>query len=94
MTVSVFARGNQFLRQGKLEGAIAIEEKAIELNPQFAWSYQNLGDAFSVYKPSSRNRFSPRNPVSGVSRAMASQNPGENDRIMEFGQKFQVLQDS
>ena len=39
MTVSVFARGNQFLRQGKLEGAIAIEEKAIELNPQFAWFY-------------------------------------------------------
>ena len=91
MTVSVFARGNQFLRQGKLEEAIASYEKAIELNPQFAWSYQNLGDAFSVYKPSSRNRFSPRNPVSGVSRAMASQNPGENDRIMEFGQKFQVL---
>ena len=94
MTVSVFARGNQFLRQGKLEEAIASYEKAIELNPQFAWSYQNLGDAFSVYKPSWRNRVSPRNRVSGVLRAMASQNPGENDRIMEFGQKFQVLQDS
>ena len=91
MIVSVFARGNQFLREGRLEEAIASYQKAIELNPQFAWSYQNLGDAFSVYKPSSRNRFSPRNPVSGVSRAMASQNPGENDRIMEFGQKFQVL---
>ena len=72
MTVSVFARGNQFLRQGKLEEAIASYEKAIELNPQFAWSYQNLGDAFSVYKPSWRNR------VSGVSRAIAPQNPGEN----------------
>ena len=45
MTVSVFARGNQFLRQGKFEEAIASYEKAIELNPQFAWSYQNLGDA-------------------------------------------------
>ena len=94
MTANAFTTGNQLLRDGKLEEAIASYEKAIELNPQFAWSYQNLGDAFSVYKPSSRNRFSPRNPVSGVSRAMASQNPGENDRIMEFGQKFQVLQDS
>ena len=45
MTVSVFARGNQFLRQGKLEEAIASYEKAIELNPQFAWSYQSLGEA-------------------------------------------------
>ena len=45
MTVSVFARGNQFLRQGKLEEAIASFQLAIELNPQFAWSYQNLGDA-------------------------------------------------
>ena len=39
MTVSVFARGNQLLRQGKLEEAIASDEKAIELNPQFAWFY-------------------------------------------------------
>ena len=39
MTVSVFARGNQFLRQGKFEEAIASYEKAIELNPQFAWFY-------------------------------------------------------
>ncbi|MDE5085054.1 MAG: tetratricopeptide repeat protein, partial [Trichodesmium sp. St18_bin1] len=45
MTVSIFARGNQLLRQGKLEEAIASYEKAIELNPQFASSYQNLGDA-------------------------------------------------
>ena len=45
MTVSVFARGNQFLRQGKFEEAIASYEKAIELNPQFAWSYQSLGEA-------------------------------------------------
>ena len=45
MTVSVFARGNQFLREGRLEEAIASYQKAIELNPQFAWSYQNLGDA-------------------------------------------------
>ena len=45
MTVSVFARGNQFLQQGKLEEAIASYQKAIELNPQFASSYQNLGDA-------------------------------------------------
>ena len=39
MTVSVFARGNKFLRQGKLEEAITSYEKAIELNPQFAWFY-------------------------------------------------------
>ena len=45
MIVSVFARGNQFLREGRLEEAIASYQKAIELNPQFAWSYQNLGDA-------------------------------------------------
>ena len=39
MTVSVFARGNQFLREGRLEEAIASYQKAIELNPQFAWFY-------------------------------------------------------
>ncbi|MCL2932613.1 MAG: tetratricopeptide repeat protein [Trichodesmium sp. MAG_R03] len=45
MTVTAFTTGNQLLREGQLEEAIASYEKAIELNPQFAWCYQNLGDA-------------------------------------------------
>ena len=45
MTANAFTTGNQLLREGKLEEAIASYEKAIGLNPQFAWSYQNLGDA-------------------------------------------------
>ncbi|ABG52354.1 Tetratricopeptide TPR_2 [Trichodesmium erythraeum IMS101] len=46
MTLTAFAIGNKLLREGKLEEAIASYEKAIELNPQFAWSYQNMGHAF------------------------------------------------
>ena len=45
MTLTAFAIGNKLLREGKLEEAIASYEKAIELNPQFAWSYQKLGEA-------------------------------------------------
>ena len=40
-----FTTGNQLLREGKLESAIASYEKAIELNPQSAWLYRNLGEA-------------------------------------------------
>ena len=40
-----FEKRCTLLRQGKLEEAIASYQNAIELNPQFAWSYQNLGDA-------------------------------------------------
>ncbi len=43
--MTAFATGNKFLREGKLEEAIASYEKAIEANPQFASSYQNLGEA-------------------------------------------------
>ena len=39
MTLTAFAIGNKLLREGKLEEAIASYEKAIELNPQFAWFY-------------------------------------------------------
>ncbi|MGD1712190.1 tetratricopeptide repeat protein [Dapis sp. BLCC M172] len=42
--MTAFATGNQLLREGKLEEAIASYQKAIESNPQFAWSYQNLGE--------------------------------------------------
>jgi len=43
--MTAFATGNQLLREGKLEEAIASYQKAIESNPQFASSYQNLGEA-------------------------------------------------
>ena len=39
MSANPFTTGNQLLREGKLEEAIASYEKAIELNPQFAWFY-------------------------------------------------------
>ena len=45
MTATAFATGNKLLREGKLEEAIASYQQAIEQNPQFAWSYQNLGEA-------------------------------------------------
>lgn len=44
MTATAFARGNQLLREGKLEEAIASYQEAIEKNPHFAYSYQNLGE--------------------------------------------------
>ncbi len=43
--MTAFATGNKFLREGKLEEAIASYQKAIEANPRFASSYQNLGNA-------------------------------------------------
>lgn len=45
MTATSFAQANKLLREGKLEEAIASYQKAIEQNPRFAWSYQNLGEA-------------------------------------------------
>ncbi|MGK7893152.1 MAG: tetratricopeptide repeat protein, partial [Xenococcus sp. (in: cyanobacteria)] len=42
--MTAFATGNQLLREGKLEEAIASYQKAIEENPRFALSYQNLGE--------------------------------------------------
>lgn len=38
-------KGNQLRREGKLEQAIACYQKAIEINPQLALSYFNLGQA-------------------------------------------------
>ena len=45
MLLTSFAKGNKLLREGKFESAIAYYQKAIEENPQFTWSYQNLGEA-------------------------------------------------
>lgn len=39
--------GNQLKRKGKLAEAIGEYRRAIELNPQFSWSYYNLGDALA-----------------------------------------------
>jgi tetratricopeptide (TPR) repeat protein len=39
-------QANQLKRAGKLDEAIALYQKAIEINPNFSWTYNNLGDAF------------------------------------------------
>lgn len=39
-------RANRLKRVGKLDEAIAEYYRVIELNPNFAWAYSNLGDAF------------------------------------------------
>ncbi|NET76666.1 FkbM family methyltransferase [Okeania sp. SIO1F9] len=39
-------QANQLKRAGRLDEAIAIYHQAIEINPNFAWAYNNLGDAF------------------------------------------------
>ena len=39
-------QANQLKRAGRLDEAIALYHQAIELNPNFAWTYNNLGDAF------------------------------------------------
>lgn len=38
--------GNKLKRQGKLEEAIVSYKRAIEMNPNSAWSYHNLGETF------------------------------------------------
>ncbi|BAI87859.1 TPR domain protein [Limnospira platensis NIES-39] len=38
-------QANQLKRSGKLDEAIALYHQAIELNPSFAWTYYELGDA-------------------------------------------------
>ncbi|WAK74150.1 tetratricopeptide repeat protein [Arthrospira sp. PCC 9108] len=45
MSASDFSRGNEFLRNGQLEEAIAAYQKAIGQNPDFYLAYQNLGEA-------------------------------------------------
>jgi SAM-dependent methyltransferase len=38
-------QANQLKRAGKLDEAIALYHQVIEINPNFAWAYNNLGDA-------------------------------------------------
>ncbi|WP_315688813.1 glycosyltransferase [Limnospira sp. PMC 1306.21] len=45
MSASDFSRGNEFLRNGQLEEAIAAYQKAIGQNRDFYLAYQNLGEA-------------------------------------------------
>ncbi|MCL2925167.1 MAG: tetratricopeptide repeat protein [Trichodesmium sp. MAG_R04] len=40
-------KANQLKRAGKLDEAIALYHQIIEINPNFAWAYNNLGDAFA-----------------------------------------------
>ncbi|MDT9276662.1 MAG: glycosyltransferase family 29 protein [Limnospira sp. PMC 737.11] len=42
--VSDLDRGNQLLRSGKLEEAVAAYQKAIALHPHFHWSHYKLGE--------------------------------------------------
>ena len=39
-------KANQLKRAGKLDEAIDLYHQVIEINPNFAWAYNNLGDAF------------------------------------------------
>lgn len=38
-------QANRLKREGRLDEAIALYYQAIEINPNFAWAYNNLGDA-------------------------------------------------
>ena len=38
-------QANQLKRAGRLDEAIALYHQVIEINPNFAWAYNNLGDA-------------------------------------------------
>ena len=40
-------QANQLKRMGRLDEAIALYHQAIEINPNFAWAYHNLGDALA-----------------------------------------------
>ena len=44
MTASYFDAANKLKQEGRLEEAIASYRSAIEENPNFYWSYQNLGE--------------------------------------------------
>ena len=39
-------QANQLKRVGNLDKAIALYHQVIEINPNFTWAYNNLGDAF------------------------------------------------
>lgn len=49
MFASQFAQGNHFLRNKKLEKAIAAYQTAIEWNPNFYLAYHNLGEALEQF---------------------------------------------
>ena len=40
-------QANQLKRAGRLDEAIALYYQAIEINPNFAWTYYELGDALA-----------------------------------------------
>ncbi len=40
-------QANQLKRAGRLDEAIALYQEAIKINPNFAWAYNNLGNAFA-----------------------------------------------
>lgn len=47
-TIAIYLReGNKFKRQGELEKAIASYKRVLELNPNSAWSYHNLGEVLA-----------------------------------------------
>ncbi|NET11887.1 MAG: tetratricopeptide repeat protein [Okeania sp. SIO1H6] len=39
-------QANRLKREGRLDEAIALYHQVIDINPNFAWAYNNLGDAF------------------------------------------------
>ncbi len=39
-------QANQLKRAGRLDEAIDLYHRVIKINPNFAWAYNNLGDAF------------------------------------------------
>jgi Flp pilus assembly protein TadD len=39
-------KANRLKRENQLDEAIALYHQVIEINPNFAWAYHNLGDAF------------------------------------------------
>jgi tetratricopeptide (TPR) repeat protein len=42
---NLIKKANQLKREGKLDEAIALYHQAVEINPHFAWTYYDLGDA-------------------------------------------------
>ena len=45
-----YRQAETFLSQGKIEAAISLYQRSIELNPNFSWSYHQLGEACSKLK--------------------------------------------
>jgi hypothetical protein len=40
--------GSQFKKEGKLDEALAVYQQATELNPNFSWLYQALGEIYAI----------------------------------------------